>query len=294
MQRTIIIFFPLLITLFLANPGVEGPQDPIKIGQKELETPQGTWRYLTTNRGTKAILFLHGASSSKNIWRNQYSIAPKGYKNIFVDLLGYGESDTPDSGYTLANWIEGIHAILEKEKVDKVCIVAHSNGVIFAKEFYRKYPDQILRLILLDGGLKQMISGPMLDWMKSTLERSDFETFMKSNIEAMKTEGLGKNDADLLKTDALKVSKAVTTAEFEMVSDPATWEDLTIKCPVTIVHSNNPLWDEAYAEWLPNVVPDHQLIQWKDSGHFMPLQHPGRLNQLIIETLRTEQGNQKK
>ncbi len=294
MQKTCLVLLPLILTLFLTCPVVEEHRDSLKIEHKELKMPQGTWRYLTTNEGKKAILFLHGASSSKNIWKNQYNIAIKGHKNIFVDLLGYGESDKPDAGYNLLNWIEGIRSILENEKVDKVSIVAHSNGVIFAKEFYRSYPDKISRLILLDGGLKQMISDPMLDWMKSSLERSDFETFMKNNINAMQTDGLGEQDADLLKRDALNIPKVVTAAEFEMVSDPDTWEELTIDCPVTIVHSNNPLWDEAYVEWLGNVVPYHQLIQWNDSGHFMPLQYPDRLNELITEKVLVTKDSNKK
>jgi len=293
MQKTIILLLSLITALFLTGPVVEEHRDSVRIEHKELKMPQGTWRYLTTNKGEKAILFLHGASSSKNIWKNQYPIAIEGYKNIFVDLLGYGESDKPESGYNLVNWIEGIHSILENEKVDKVCIVAHSNGVIFAKEFYRNYPGKILKLILLDGGLKQMISDPMLAWMKSSLERSDFEVFMKNNIDAMQTEGLGEQDADLLKRDALNIPKGVTAAEFELVSDPATWEEVIIKCPVTVVHSNNPIWDESYVAWLENVAPDHQLIQWNDSGHFMPLQYPARLNKLITERVLKTEGNSK-
>lgn len=92
-----------------------------------------------SHSGKNALLFIHGANSSKNIWRNQYDISLEDHENIFVYLLGYGESDKPDSGYSLTNWIEGIHSILESEGVDKVGIVAHSNGVIFAKEYYQNF-----------------------------------------------------------------------------------------------------------------------------------------------------------
>lgn len=100
-------------------------------------------------------------------------------------LLGYGESDKPDSGYSLTNWIEGIHSILESEGVDKVGIVAHSNGVIFAKEYYRFYPDKISNLILLDGMLKQIMEDKMLEWLKSTLERSDYSSFMENRVKKL-------------------------------------------------------------------------------------------------------------
>lgn len=237
------------------------------------------------NSGNKALLFIHGASSSKKVWKYQHGVSLKGYKNIFVDLLGYGESDKPFAGYSLSNWINGIHSILENEQVDKVCIVAHSNGVIFAKEYYRVYPDNISNLILLDGMLKQMIDDQTLDWMRSTLERSDYESFMENNINGMVMERISKQDVETWKKDARNTPKVVTMAEFELVSDATTWQDLIIRCPITIVHANSPFWNDDYVVWLGKIAPDHRLIEWKDSGHFIPMQHPERLNQLITEVV---------
>ena len=277
------IFLQLMFILPQYGMGLN--QNSNDMEQKELKTPQGTWRYTVSNSGNKALLFIHGASSSKNVWKYQQGMSLEGYKNIFVDLIGYGESDKPNTGYSLSNWIEGIHLILENEQVDKVCIVAHSNGVIFAKEYYRGYPDNISSLILLDGMLKQMINDQMLDWMRSTLERSDYESFMENNINGMVMEGISEQDVETWKKDARNTPKAVTMAEFELVSDTTTWRGLTISCPVTIVHANSPFWIDEYAVWLETIAPDHRLIEWKDSGHFIPMQHPERLNQLITEVV---------
>jgi len=256
--------------------------EPIK---KELKTPEGTWSYLSSQQGTKALLFIHGASSSNKIWKYQYELQLDGYKNIFVDLLGYGESEKPESGYSLQNWISGLHAILEQEEVEEVAIVAHSNGVIFAKEFYRQYPDQVERLILLDGMLKLTIPEQMLGWMKNTLERSDYEEYMKQNVKMMPVAGLKEVDAELLRQDGLETPKRISKAEFELVSAKETWQDLLINCPTTILHSNNPFWTKEYIAWLDTVAPDHSFQLWKDSGHFVQLQYPERLEKLIREAM---------
>lgn len=272
----------LLLLQFIAIVPMAGQDQTVHtMKEKQLETPHGNWNYATNGQGEAAILYLHGANSSQKIWKNQYALMVEEHKNIFVDLLGYGDSDQPESGYGLTNWIEGIHLILEQEQIKQVAIVAHSNGVIFAKEYYRAYPDQVVLLILLDGMLKPMIPEPVLDWMRTTLEREDYEAFMESNIERMPTMGLDEADADLLKSDARNTPKRVTKAELALVSDPATRQELVIRCPVTIIHAQNPSWDEAYREWLPDIVPDHQLIEWSDAGHFIPLQYPERLNALI-------------
>lgn len=286
MQKIIIHFLFFISGFSLFVMGLEEPQNLKGMEQKELQTPQGTWRYTVGNGGKMAILFIHGASSGKSIWKNQHTLDIKGYKNIFVDLLGYGESDKPDSGYSLGNWISGLQLILEKEQVDEICIVAHSNGVIIAKEFYRAYPDQISNLILLDGMLKPMINEQMLGWMKSTLEREDYQSFMENNIKNMVVEGLSDADVELLKTEALNTPKAVTSAELDMVSSPKTWNDLDIVCPVTIVHSNNPLWNEDYVAWLKNTVPKLEFFEWNDTGHSIPLERADRLNTLITKSLQ--------
>ena len=253
--------------------------------KKELQTDAGTWSYLTSQQGSKALLFIHGASSSNKIWKYQYELQLDGYKNIFVDLLGYGESEKPEGGYSLDNWLSGLHAILEQEKVEEVAIVAHSNGVIFAKEFYRQYPDQVERLILLDGMLKLTIPEQMLGWMKNTLERSDYEEYMKQSVKMMPVAGLAEADAELLRQDGLATPKRISKAEFELVSAKETWADLRISCPTSILHSNNPFWTKEYIDWLETIAPNHRFEVWKDSGHFVQLQYPERLEKLIREAV---------
>ena len=252
---------------------------------KELQTEKGKWHYSVNNCGENAILFIHGANSSKKIWNHQFDLTISGYKSIFVDMLGYGESEQPEEGYNLSNWLSGLIAILEQEKVKKVCIVGHSNGVIIAKEFYRANPEMVSHLILLDGMLKPMIPEGILGWMKSTLERSDYKDFMESNIDRMPVQGLSEADIEILKEDARNTPKVVVSGEFEMISSPKTWEELTIKCPTTIIHANNPTWTDDYITWLKSAVPDHKLIQWDDSGHFIPMQFPDRLEEVIREAL---------
>lgn len=260
-------------------------QDSMEIDERTLQTDLGRWNYVVSHRGTKGILFLHGANSSHKIWHKQFGLQVEGYQNIYVNLLGYGDSDKPESGYSLKNWLEGLHSILGQEEVEQVCIVAHSNGVIFAKEFYRSYPEKVEQLILLDGMLKPMISGPVLDWMKSTLERSDFKEFMADNVKRMPIQSLEAKDQAILQQDALNTPKSVVVAEFNTVTASETWQPLEINCPTIILHANSPYWTDEYVQWLHTVAPVHRFMHWADAGHFIPLQYPDRLNTLITDTL---------
>ncbi len=260
-------------------------QDSMEVEKRRLQTELGSWNYAISHKGEKAILFLHGANSSHRIWHKQFGLQIEGYKNIFVDLLGYGDSERPDTGYTLQNWLEGLDRILVQEEVEQVCIIAHSNGVIFAKEFYRYYPDKVEQMILLDGMLRQMISAPVLEWMRSALERSDYQEFMADNIKRMPIQALESKDQNILQQDALHTPKFVVAAEFNTVNAPETWKPIVIKCPTLIIHANSPYWTEEYVQWLDTVAPRHQFLHWQEAGHFIPLQYPDRLNALIRKAI---------
>lgn len=249
--------------------------------KKEMITDNGTLRYETLGEGSQGIVFVHGASSSSEIWKYQKDSAILGHKSIYVNLLGYGSSDKPNEGYSLENWVAGIHAIVQQEALEAISIVAHSNGVIVAKEYYRKHPKYVSKMLLLDGMLKQLITPEMMGWFRTSLERSDYETFMKNNVKNMLVQGLEEEDAKILKKDGLNTPKAVTLAEFNVLSDPKTWEPIEINCPVTVVHTNNPMWNLEYIEWLHHSIPKLALKEWQDAGHFLQLQFPDRLNQLI-------------
>lgn len=288
MKNNTSIGIALLCLVPLFGHSMKIAHDSMKIESRTLKTGLGHWNYTVSHEGAKAILFLHGANSSHKIWHKQFGLQIKGYKNIFVDLLGYGDSAQPDNGYSLDNWLEGLKSILIQEEIEQVCLVAHSNGVIFAKEFYRKYPGQVQQLILLDGMLKQMISAPVLEWMRSTLERPDYKEFMAENVKRMPIQALTEKDQAILQQDALNTPKSVVLAEFNTVTAPETWQPLEIQCPTVILHANSPYWTDDYVQWLKTIAPQHQFLHWKDAGHFIPLQFPERLNTLIAGTLDTQ------
>ena len=134
--------------------------------------------------------------------------------------------------------------------------------------------------------LKLTIKEPVLEWMKATLARSDYEEFMASHVEKMPLQGLEEADKALLRQGALETPKYVVAAEFAVVSDPASWKEMQIDCPTTIVHANNPSWDASYLAALKKIAPQHELLNWTDAGHFIPMQYPERLNTLISSLLR--------
>ncbi len=79
--------------------------------------------------GKPTFLFFHGAPSSSYIWHHQVESLPKaGYGVIAPDLLGYGDTDSPESyeRYHIKDMVPHIYELVAKViGVDKVIGVGH-------------------------------------------------------------------------------------------------------------------------------------------------------------------------
>ena len=47
-----------------------------------------------------------------------------------------------------------IDAVMRDAKVERAVVVGHSMGTPVARQFYRKYPQKTLGIVIVDGGLR--------------------------------------------------------------------------------------------------------------------------------------------
>lgn len=95
-----------------------------------------------------AILFIHGYPLDRTIWQHQVG-ALTGWKRIAPDLRGFGLSDSPDLGYSIATYADDLAALLDTLGIDRAVICGHSLGGYVAFELARRYRDRIRALVLL-------------------------------------------------------------------------------------------------------------------------------------------------
>ena len=73
---------------------------------------------------------------------------------IALDLPGHGQSDKPQIAYTMDLFANAIDAVMRDAKVERAVVAGHSMGTPVARQFYRKYPQKTLAIIIVDGGLR--------------------------------------------------------------------------------------------------------------------------------------------
>ncbi len=116
--------------------------------------------YLDEGQGP-VVLWLHGsgpgASGYSNFKANYPVFAAAGYRNIVLDLPGFGRSDKPeDTEYCLDFFVAALHAFLAAVGIARCTLVGNSLGGAIALGQALAHPETVERLILLaPGGLEE-------------------------------------------------------------------------------------------------------------------------------------------
>ena len=100
----------------------------------------------------KPVLLLHGWPDSSYLWRNQVPfLAANGFRVIAPDLRGFGRSDRPEGvpAYSRQNSVADVVGILDALGIDAADIVAHDWGAGVAWLTATAHPNRVRRLVVL-------------------------------------------------------------------------------------------------------------------------------------------------
>lgn len=93
------------------------------------------------------ILFIHGFPLDRTMWRSQV-VGLKGWSRVAPDLRGFGLSDVPASGWTMADHADDLVALLEQAGAGRAVVCGLSMGGYVALEMVRRHPGKVRALIL--------------------------------------------------------------------------------------------------------------------------------------------------
>lgn len=96
------------------------------------------------------IVFQHGFAGAAESWEFQINHFAPNYRVIVPDLRGHGQSDAPDSQYTMPELVADMHAIVEHLNLpEKFTLVGHSFGGSVCVEYANAHPERLEKLILI-------------------------------------------------------------------------------------------------------------------------------------------------
>src|SRR6266550_1338993 len=141
--------------------------------------------YINYGKGREALVLIHGWTSNLEFWRDQIPDLAKRNRVIALDLPGHGLSDKPQITYSMDLFARAVDAVLRDAHVDRTVLVGHSMGTPIARQFYRKYPQKTLAIVIVDGPLRPFGDRKMMEGFIAGLRGPDYKDEGGKMLEAL-------------------------------------------------------------------------------------------------------------
>src|SRR6185295_17655090 len=251
-------FFSLTIAPF-ANPAVSTTKAAdTTTGESRYATLDGTRvHYVNYGKGSEALILIHGWTMNQDNWRDQIADFAKRTRVIAIDLPGHGKSDKPQVAYTMDFFARAVEAVMRDAKVKRAVLVGHSMGTPIARQFYRKYPDKTLGIVIADGPLRPFGDKAMMDGMIAGFRGPNYKDAVGQLFAGMFGPSLSAEAKERIDASRLNTPQHVLVSAMEGMADPSIWGDDKINVPVLAIMAKNPFFgadlEQRYRSIAPNL-----------------------------------------
>lgn len=274
----------LSLGIFLVGGAFVGAQPALAPHFAELEGV-GV-HYTNYGTGEKALLFVHGWSSDETVWKKQAAELAKSTRVLTVDLPGHGQSDQPEIAYTMDYYARALDAVLRDAGVKKAVLVGHSNGTPVIRQFYRRYPEQVSGLVIVDGALRSFGNAEEMEKFIAPLRAPNYAENAGKFIDHITEPMKDSAERAAIKSMMLRTPQRVAVSEMEGILDPVLWKTDPIEVPVLIVLAKSPFWTDEYEKFVRGLVPHLQYETLDGVSHFLMLDKPREFNELVLAFLK--------
>lgn len=103
--------------------------------------------------GGETLVFLHGYASSWFSFSRILPLLPPRYRAVVPDSRGHGDSEHPDSGYTMGHFVADAVGFMETMGIARATLIGHSLGSFVARRVASTYPAGVARLVLIGSSV---------------------------------------------------------------------------------------------------------------------------------------------
>jgi len=265
--------------------------------QKKWKSPDGEIAYIDKGEGTP-LLLLHGIPTSGWLYRKIIDpLADKGYRVIVPDMLGFGNSDSPE-GYDIYDkkaHAKRIIGLMDSLGIDNWHHVMHDAGGLWTWELAKINPAKfnkmsILNTIIYAEGFKPPIKvkkdwfGRFLGWLYRSKTHLMLRALFKeaTNNHHMSREEMKGYATPLKQKKTESINKFFTT-NTESIPDYSPVLK-SINVPVQVIWGKDDsilLWHEEDKRVMDDLKIDPKNVHVLEKNHFLQEEASKELIQLI-------------
>ncbi|MBR9829325.1 MAG: alpha/beta fold hydrolase [Oceanospirillales bacterium] len=268
---------------------------PLPVGQYAQLENGLTLHYLDVGEGP-VVLWLHGsgpgASGFSNFKTNYPIFAEAGYRNIVLDLPGFGRSSKPeDAHYNLDFFVECLNQFLQATGIERCTLLGNSLGGAIALGQALAHPATVERLVLMaPGGVEERETYFQMEGIKRMVEVYGQGPM---GVEEMRqVMQLQLFDSSQLEDELLAERAAVAVTQpanlFSTMMVPNMTERLSeLTCPILGFWGNNDRFNpvEGVFKFLDH-APHARFLMLNRCGHWVQVEHTDLFNRTCIDFLQ--------
>ena len=277
MRRNLKYISLLFVVAFACAPLTVAQEKYAKLGTTKIH-------YVSEGKGNDAIVLVHGWTCNLTNWRDQIPELSKRARVIALDLPGHGLSDKPDTTYSMDFFADAIDAVMKDAGVQHAVLVGHSMGTPVARQFYRKYPQKTLALVIVDGGLRPFGTKEQREQFMAPLRGPKYQEAARQMFAGM-TATLSDADKERIRASFLNTPQNVLVSAMDAMADEALYAPDKINVPVLAILAKSPFWPADTEQFLHNIAPDLTYQMWEGVSHFLFMDRPKEFNATVIAFL---------
>lgn len=234
--------------------------------------------------GDLALVFLHYWGGSVRTWRHVTAGLAPSFRTIATDHRGWGESDAPADGYTLADMADDAAGVIATLDLGRYVLVGHSMGGKVAQLLASRRPEGLLGLVLASSAPPSPLALPAQarDMMAGAY---DSRASVEATIDQVLTaKPLDRADREQVITDSLRGAPPAKKAWPASISQEDIRDHVAqIEVPTLVIAGEEDrvdTLDAVRSETVPR-IPGATLEVVSGTGHLSPLESPTELVRLI-------------
>jgi pimeloyl-ACP methyl ester carboxylesterase len=237
--------------------------------------------YRSYGKGRDALVFVHGWTCDMSFWRGQISDFEQRTRVIAIDLPGHGQSDKPQVAYTMELFARAVDAVMRDAGVERAVLVGHSMGTPVIRQFYRKYPQKTLALVIVDGPLRPFGDRKMMEQFIAPLRGPNYKEQASRFIDGMMGPQVSTALREQIKTSMLSTPQSVAISAMEGMADESIWKQDQIGVPVLAILAKTPFWPPDNEQLFRSLAPTLEYQMWEGVSHFLMMEKPKEFNEAL-------------
>ena len=249
--------------------------------------------FLSGNKASKPILFVHGFPFDHTMWHSQIDEFNKDYFCISYDIRGLGESPAGDGQFTMESSVDDLEIIIEELKLNKPILCGLSMGGYISLRALERMEERFSATILCDtrseadnnegrfkraAGIKRINKEGLAPFVKDFITNcfgDDFKRNKKDDLQKIIEKSSRFNPAGVKGSLLAMLSRSDTTASLGKINIPT----------LLICGEQDALTPPSIMKDMFHKINNAEFVEIPKAGHMTPIENPLLVNKSIRDFL---------